>query len=147
MGDCSELVAVTPTPALSIVVPIYNEEQNVRPLADAVRLALMNREDWELILVDDGSTDATADRGAECAVQDARVRLVRLARNYGQTPATQAGFDHARGQVIVTMDGDLQNDPADIPQLEAKINEGYDLVNGDRERRQDKVIARRIPSC
>ncbi len=133
-------------PALSVVVPVYNEEENVRPLVSAVRDALAHTESWELLLVDDGSTDATVAVAEELAERDRRIRVLKLARNYGQTAAMQAGFDHARGAVVVTMDGDLQNDPADIPRLVARLEEGFDLVAGYRERRQDKVITRKIPS-
>ena len=133
-------------PALSVVVPVYNEEENVRPLVAAVQDALADNGSWELLLVDDGSTDATVARAEELAERDPRVRVLKLARNYGQTAAMQAGFDHARGVVVVTMDGDLQNDPADIPRLVARLEDGFDLVAGYRERRQDKVLTRKIPS-
>ncbi len=101
---------------------------------------------WELVLVDDGSTDGTAAIASRLAALDRRVSVIRLARNYGQTLAMQAGFDHARGEVVVSMDGDLQNDARDIPRLVAKLQEGYDLVAGYRKRRQDKLITRKIPS-
>jgi glycosyltransferase involved in cell wall biosynthesis len=132
-------------PELSVVVPLYNEQESVRPLVEAVREAL-GAASWELILVDDGSGDDTARIASELAAADERIRLVGLARNYGQTPAMQAGFDAARGSVVVSMDGDLQNDPLDIPALVAKLEEGYDLVAGYRLRRQDKVISRKLPS-
>lgn len=131
-------------PRLSVVVPLYNEEESVGPLVDAVRDALSDS--WELVLVDDGSRDRTVERARNLASADPRVRLVRLARNYGQTPAMQAGFDQARGDIVVTMDGDLQNDPRDIPALVARLEEGYDLVAGYRERRQDVFLKRRLPS-
>ena len=131
---------------VSVVIPLFNEEESVGHLADAVRGALDGLDAWELILVDDGSTDRTAEVAKGFAAEDDRIRVVRLARNYGQTPAMQAGFDHARGDVVVTMDGDLQNDPADIPRLVAKIGEGYDLVVGYRERRQDRLLTRKVPS-
>jgi glycosyltransferase involved in cell wall biosynthesis len=133
-------------PRLSVVVPLYNEEGSVERLVQAVQEALGSEHDWELVLVDDGSRDSTVARVRSAAAQDARIRLVRLARNYGQTPAMQAGFASARGDVIVTMDGDLQNDPADIPLLVARLDEGYDLVAGYRERRQDVWLTRRFPS-
>lgn len=133
-------------PDLSIVVPLYNEEESVIPLVDAVRDALAAAGHWELVLVDDGSRDATARAVEALATADERIVLVQLARNYGQTQAMQAGFDAARGHVVVSMDGDLQNDPRDIPLLVAKLEEGYDLVAGYRMRRQDKVITRKIPS-
>jgi glycosyltransferase involved in cell wall biosynthesis len=117
------------------VVPLYNEEESVAPLVDAVRAALKDLPSWELVLVDDGSRDRTVPRVQAIADQDPRVRLVRLARNYGQTQAMQAGFDEALGEVVVSMDGDLQNDPQDIPRLLAALDEGYDLVAGYRLRR------------
>jgi glycosyltransferase involved in cell wall biosynthesis len=132
--------------SLSIVVPLYDEEKNVRPLKDAVCAALGDSTAWELILVDDGSRDMTATRALELSSADPRVVLVRLARNYGQSAALQAGFDHARGDIVVTMDGDLQNDPRDIPRLVAKLHEGYDLVAGYRRARKDAFITRRAPS-
>lgn len=130
----------------SIVVPLFNEEDNVRPLVRAVRGAMEGMGDWELILVDDGSTDGTPERIAEMEVDDARVKNFRLSRNYGQTAALQAGFDAAVGDVVITMDGDLQNDPADIPSLVAKLDDGFDLVVGYRAFRQDNLILRRVPS-
>jgi glycosyltransferase involved in cell wall biosynthesis len=133
-------------PELSVVVPLYNEEPNVRPLYSAVRSALGDSEPWELLLVDDGSQDGTAASAARLAREDARVRLVRLARNYGQTAAMQAGFDHSGGTVVVSMDGDLQNDPRDIPKLVARLEEGYDLVAGYRVRRKDSLLSRKVPS-
>jgi glycosyltransferase involved in cell wall biosynthesis len=131
---------------LSVVVPLYNEEDNVRPLVQAVRQALAGHSAWELVLVDDGSRDRTASLALTAAAADARIRVVQLARNYGQTQAMQAGFDAAAGDVVVSMDGDLQNDPTDIPLLLAKIDEGYDLVAGYRVRRQDHLIRRKLPS-
>jgi glycosyltransferase involved in cell wall biosynthesis len=133
-------------PQWSIVVPLFNEEDSVRPLVDAVRSALAESPPWELVLVDDGSRDSTAAVAGELAASDPHVRLLRLARNYGQTAAMQAGFDHARGAVVVSMDGDLQNDPRDVPLVVAKLDEGFDLVAGYRERRQDALITRKIPS-
>jgi len=133
-------------PDLSVVVPLYNEEANVRPLYDAVTAALENGGRWELILVDDGSEDATAEMAGEIARDDDRVRLIRLARNFGQTGAMQAGFDQSRGRVVVSMDGDLQNDPRDIPMLVERLGDEYDLVAGYRVRRQDRLVSRRVPS-
>ena len=133
-------------PDLSIVVPLYNEEESVGPLVDAVREALADHPSWELVLVDDGSRDSTAQVAGAIAAADARVVLLQLARNYGQTQAMQAGFDRADGRIVVSMDGDLQNDPRDIPLLVAKLEEGFDLVAGYRMRRQDKVVTRKIPS-
>ena len=133
-------------PTLSVVVPLYNEQESLPGLVDAVRSALAGDRAWELVLVDDGSRDGTAAVAEKISAVDSRVRLIRLARNYGQTQAMQAGFDAVRGDVVVSMDGDLQNDPADIPMLVNTLEQGYDLVAGYRERRQDKVITRKIPS-
>jgi len=133
-------------PEISVVCPLFNERENVTPLVEAVVSALGDVTGWELVLVDDGSTDDTVAVASARAREDSRVRLVRLARNYGQATATQAGFDVARGRVIVTMDGDLQNDPNDIPGLVAKLDEGYDLVAGYREERKDHFLTRTLPS-
>ncbi len=137
---------VSDAPRLSIVVPLFNEEENIPLLHAAVRDALTSEWSWELVLVDDGSSDHTVEIALEAAARDPRIRVVQLSRNYGQTLAMQAGFDQARGQVVVSMDGDLQNDPRDIPRLVAMLESGYDLVAGYRERRQDRLISRKIPS-
>ena len=133
-------------PELSIVVPMHDEEDNVEPLHKALVTALdtLGRT-YEVIVVDDGSDDDTYPRLTRLAVAEPRLKLVKLRRNYGQTAAMAAGFDHARGDVIVPMDGDLQNDPADIGRLLEKIDEGYDVVSGWRRDRQDGVV-RRLPS-
>jgi glycosyltransferase involved in cell wall biosynthesis len=133
-------------PELSVVIPVLNEEDNVLPLIERVRAALGDTSRWELILVNDGSTDRTAELVSRAAAADPRIRLITLARRYGQSTAMQAGFDHALGQILVTMDGDLQNDPLDIPALVAELENGWDLVAGYRERRQDLLIRRKIPS-
>lgn len=133
-------------PDLSVVVPVLDEAENLPVLVAAVEEALEGLRRWELILVDDGSSDATAEIARERAARDPRVRLVSLARRYGQSIAMQAGFDHARADVLVTLDGDLQNDPRDIPRLVAELTKGYDLVVGFRERRRDPLLTRRVPS-
>ncbi|MEP6573297.1 MAG: glycosyltransferase family 2 protein [Gemmatimonadota bacterium] len=133
-------------PRLSIVVPLFNEEESARPLVEAVRAAIPADLTWELVLIDDGSTDATSVVVGELALEDSRIRFLRLARNYGQTQAMQAGFDAARGDIVVSMDGDLQNDPLDIPMLVRKLEEGFDLVTGYRARRQDRLMSRKVPS-
>ncbi len=131
---------------LSIVVPVYNEEEAVeRLIAEVVRVGQHFTFDYELILVDDGSTDRTWQIIERMKETTPVLRAVRLRRNYGQTSAMVAGFEHARGEIIVTMDGDLQNDPADIPMLLAKIEEGYDIVSGWRIERKDH-ISRVLPS-
>ncbi|MET0988832.1 MAG: glycosyltransferase family 2 protein [Steroidobacteraceae bacterium] len=134
-------------PRLSIIVPFYNEEENIRRMYEAITAAVVPLDiSFEMVFVDDGSRDATARIGAEIAQEDPRLRLVKFRRNYGQTPAMAAGIEHARGEVLVTMDGDLQNDPADVGILLAKIDEGYDIVVGWRHNRQDKLVSRKIPS-
>ena len=133
-------------PDLSIVAPLYNESENVRPLVDWILQAMESYAgSFEIILVDDGSRDGTWDQVTAVA-NDPRVQGLRLGRNVGQTAAMMAGFDHARGGVIVSLDGDLQNDPRDIPALISKLDEGYDLVCGWRHQRQDKLILRKVPS-
>jgi len=135
------------TPELSIVVPLYNEEDSLGPLYTAIVSAVEPLGvAFEIVLVDDGSRDRTVARGSELARRDPRVCLVKFRRNYGQTPAMAAGIAEARGEVIVTMDGDLQNDPADIGRLLERIEAGYDIVVGWRFERQDKLISRKIPS-
>jgi glycosyltransferase involved in cell wall biosynthesis len=131
---------------LSIVAPLYNESENVQPLVDWIREALQAYDgSFEVILVDDGSRDDTWSQ-VRAVAADRRVQGLRLGRNVGQTAAMMAGFDHARGKVIVSLDGDLQNDPRDIPMLIAKLDEGYDLVCGWRQQRQDKLLLRKVPS-
>ena len=131
---------------LSVVVPLFNEEGSVTPLVEQVRRALEHGPAWELILVDDGSTDDTAVVAEALAARDDHLVVIRLARNYGQSPATQAGFDRCRGKIVATLDGDLQNDPEDIPRLVAALDQGYDLVAGRRERRKEPFLTRRLPS-
>jgi glycosyltransferase involved in cell wall biosynthesis len=134
---------------LSIVIPMYNEEDSVPPMAEQVHDALSGYpHPWELILVNDGSSDATERRMIEAVMQYGRhVRVVSLQRNFGQTAAMQAGIDSARGDVIATLDGDLQNDPHDIPRMAARLlDEDLDLVAGWRASRQDKLWSRRLPS-
>jgi glycosyltransferase involved in cell wall biosynthesis len=136
-----------PRPALSIVIPLYNEEENVEPLYDALRSVLDGLcRTWEAIFVDDGSTDGSFLRLREICDRDDRCLIIRLRRNFGQTAALSAGLAAARGEVVVTLDADLQNDPADIPTLLAKLEEGYDLVNGWRAQRRDPLWSRRLPS-
>ena len=135
------------TPEVSIVVPLYNEEDSLRPLYAAITDAVAPLGiSFEIIFVDDGSRDATVRIADEIARSDPRVCLVKFRRNYGQTPAMAAGIAQASGDVIVTMDGDLQNDPTDIGALLRKIDEGYDIVVGWRFDRQDKLVSRKIPS-
>jgi len=134
-------------PKLSIIVPFYNEEESIGPLYAAIVSAIDPLAvTYEMVFVDDGSRDNTVQLATELARRDPRVRLVKFRRNYGQTPAMAAGIEHARGEILVTMDGDLQNDPADIGLFLEKMAEGYDIVVGWRHNRQDKLISRKIPS-
>jgi glycosyltransferase involved in cell wall biosynthesis len=132
---------------ISVVVPVFNELENVRRLYDAVCPVLDGLpHEYELLFVDDGSHDGSYDELSRLAAVDQRVKVVRFRRNFGQTAAMNAGLHLAAGDVIVTMDADLQNDPLDIPLLLAKLDEGYDLVHGWRKNRQDALVNRKIPS-
>ena len=134
-------------PGLSVVVPIFNERDNVGPLHDALTHALqLYGRSYEIVLVDDGSDDGTRDMLRELAAVDPHLRIVLFRRNYGQTAAMAAGFRAARGRTIVSMDGDLQNDPADIGRLVDKLDEGFDVVCGWRRHRQDRAFTRLLPS-
>ena len=132
---------------LSIVIPLFNEEDNVGPLTERLHEVLSGMDaSYEIIIVDDGSTDASWDRLVDAARRYPHFRLVRLRRNFGQTAAMSAGFHESRGEVIVTLDADLQNDPGDIPLLLAKSREGFDVVSGWRKDRKDRFLNRRLPS-
>lgn len=138
---------MTPDPQLSVIVPFFNEEDSVGPLYSAIVKAVDPLGiSFEIVLVDDGSTDSTHARAVDIARADSRVRVVKFRRNYGQTAAMAAGIEHAIGSILVTMDGDLQNDPADIEHFLSKMAEGFDIVVGWRHQRQDKLISRKIPS-
>jgi glycosyltransferase involved in cell wall biosynthesis len=131
---------------LSVVIPVRNEEASLRELHRELTDVLRVFDAYEIIIVDDGSTDRTFEILAELHAVDSHLRVIRLRRNFGQTAAFAAGFDHARGRYIVTMDGDLQNDPADIPEMIKKIERGADIVCGWRKDRKDPFVSRRIPS-
>jgi len=134
-------------PDLSVLVPVYNEEQNVAPMVKALEDALAALSfSWEIIFVNDGSRDGTLDALREIALRNPRVKVVSFRRNFGQTAALAAGVDYSSGNIIIPMDGDLQNDPRDIPRLLDKINEGFDVVSGWRKNRKDKAISRVLPS-
>jgi glycosyltransferase involved in cell wall biosynthesis len=132
---------------LSVVIPVKNESPNLRPLLEELRVSLAAwGGTWEVLFIDDGSTDDSFEVMKALAVEDPRVRVIRFRRNFGQTAGFSAGFAHARGRVIVTSDGDRQNDPRDIPMLVSRLDEGFDIVCGWRKDRKDKLVTRRIPS-
>jgi glycosyltransferase involved in cell wall biosynthesis len=132
---------------ISVVIPVYNEEDNVAEgFREVTGVLASTGRPYEIIYVDDGSRDATVSRLLECAGSDSHLQLIQLRRNFGQTAAMAAGFDHARYEIVIALDGDLQNDPAEIPAMVAKLEEGYDLVAGWRKERRDKFISRKLPS-
>jgi len=132
---------------LSVVIPVFNEEENIELLYTRTKQALDNLgKNYEIIFVDDGSTDKTPLFLRQISRKDDKVKVVVFRRNFGQTAAISAGFDYAKGEVIVTLDADLQNDPEDIPQLLGKIEEGFDVVSGWRVERKDPFLSRRLPS-
>ncbi|MFH2204415.1 MAG: glycosyltransferase family 2 protein [Elusimicrobiota bacterium] len=132
-------------PRLSLLVPVYNEEENLADLGREIREAL-SALDYEVIFVDDGSTDGSYQKLQELMASETRFRAVRLGKNFGQTAATAAAIDHARGELIALIDSDLQNDPRDIPKMIERLEEGYDVVSGWRRNRQDTWLTRRLPS-
>ncbi|OHB62662.1 MAG: glycosyl transferase, partial [Planctomycetes bacterium RBG_13_62_9] len=129
-----------------VVVPLLDEQDNLPTLYEQIKRALEGRDDYEIIFIDDGSTDGSFQILKGLHEADPKVRVIRFRKNFGQTAALSAGFAHARGDVVVAMDADLQNDPADIPMLVAKLNEGFDVVSGWRKERHDKALTRRLPS-
>ena len=131
---------------VSIVAPLFNEQDNLRPLYQQLTQTLADKYNYELIFVDDGSTDSSFAVLTDLQKADPKVRVIRFRKNFGQTAALSAGFTHARGKVIVAIDADLQNDPADIPKMIAKLNEGFDVVSGWRKKRHDNAITRLLPS-
>ncbi len=134
-------------PDLSIVIPVYNEEDNLEDLTAEITAAMQGyTESYETVLVDDGSTDRSFEILKRLAQGNSKIRVIRFGINYGQTAAISAGFNHARGRVLVTMDADLQNDPTDIPILIEKMQEGWDVVSGWRKNRFDTFLTRRLPS-
>lgn len=134
-------------PTISVVVPIFNEVESLPTLVDKIVASLKDTSiDYEIVLVDDGSSDGTTELLKQMAKSQSNLKAVILRRNYGQTPAMAAGFNYAIGEIIVTMDGDLQNDPADIPRVLEKLQEGYDVVSGWRKDRQDDKLTRLLPS-
>lgn len=133
--------------SLSIVVPVFNEEPNLVRLHEQLASALQALgRNYEIVLVDDGSTDGSTEILRDMAARDPHVRVICFRRNFGQTAAMDAGLHAATGEIVITLDADLQNDPADIPLLISKLEEGYDLVHGWRKNRQDKLLTRKVPS-
>lgn len=132
---------------LSLVIPLYNEEENVKPLYLSIKKVMdaLNKS-YEIIFIDDGSTDGTFRGLEELGNEDKNVKVIKFRGNFGQSAAMAAGFEAARGEVVISMDGDLQNDPKDIPRLLQKLKEGYDVVSGWRKNRKDKLLLRKIPS-
>ena len=130
---------------ISVVIPIFNEEENINKLSQSITKALSDI-DYEVLFINDGSTDNSENEIVKLSSTDPKIKLINLRRNYGQTAAMQAGFDQSKGTIVIPMDGDLQNDPKDIPKLIEKINEGYDVVSGWRKIRSDKKLTRILPS-
>src|SRR5690349_9687169 len=131
----------------SIVIPLFNEQENVRPLYTGILSAMTELSGtYEIVFVDDGSRDETFKIVSAICDEDPHVIAIRLRKNFGQTAGLQAGFDHARGEIIISMDGDLQHDPAEIPAFIAKMSEGYDIVSGWRFQRHDAWLTRQLPS-
>jgi glycosyltransferase involved in cell wall biosynthesis len=147
LSDPSAPLRPDGSPDISIFLPVFNEEPNLRPLQEKLDRALADLEcSAEILYVDDGSTDGSVEVLRDLAARDSRVHVIALRRNYGQTPAMAAGIDAARGRVLIPMDADLQNDPADIVRLLDKLDEGYDVVSGWRKNRKDPLFTRKIPS-
>ncbi|HEX7914845.1 glycosyltransferase family 2 protein [Rudaea sp.] len=135
------------SPVITVTIPLYNEAENIPILYERLVAAMGEcGRTWEAVLVNDGSTDDSASRLDAIAGTDSRITIVHFRRNYGQTAAFMAGLDHARGEIIVPMDGDLQNDPADVSRLLARLDEGFDVVSGWRKDRKDNAIKRNLPS-
>ena len=135
------------TQLISIIIPVFNESESIGYLLDEVLNVMQNNKfNCELIVVNDGSNDNTSTVLDELTIKIKELSVISLRKNYGQTAAMAAGFDNSKGEIVITLDGDLQNDPNDIPKLISHINEGYDLICGWRYERKDKLINRRIPS-
>jgi glycosyltransferase involved in cell wall biosynthesis len=132
-------------PGISVVVPVFDEQDNLRPLYEQITGTLDAGHSYEILFVDDGSRDDSFAVLTELQKADPKVRVIRFRKNFGQTAALSAGFEHARGEIIVAMDADLQNDPADVPKMVARLDDGFDVVSGWRKKRHDSVT-RRVPS-
>lgn len=132
---------------LSIIIPVYNEENNIEPLYEEIKTAVESKyECFEIIFINDGSTDKSHKKLVSLLKKDNRVKIINFRKNFGQSSAISAGFDYCKGDIIVTLDADLQNDPADIPLIVDKVIEGFDIVNGWRKKRKDRLFTKRIPS-
>jgi len=131
---------------VSIVVPLLDEQENIESLYNEIKTVLEGKYSYEIIFIDDGSTDASFEILSQLQASDNHVRVIRFRRNFGQTAAMSAGFDHARGHYVIPLDADRQNDPADIPAMIEKLNEGYDIVSGWRKKRHDRALTRLLPS-
>ncbi|MCP5106297.1 MAG: glycosyltransferase family 2 protein, partial [bacterium] len=132
---------------LSVVIPIYNEEENIDPLYREIVAAIDGKyKDFEIVFINDGSPDGSLYKLKQLNDKDRRVKIINFRKNFGQSTAISAGFDYCKGDIVVTLDGDLQNDPVDIPLIVTKVLEGYDIVNGWRKDRKDKLISKKIPS-
>ncbi len=139
---------VSPDNSISILIPVYNETESLRPLLDAIESNTQSiAERMEIVFVDDGSTDGSYDLLKELCEEKSNVKIIRFRRNFGQTAAMAAGIEYSTGDILIFMDADLQNDPADIPALIDKLNEGYDVVSGWRKNRKDKLFLKKIPSA
>ena len=134
------------TVELSVIIPAYNEQDSLEKLYDELNEVLSGKFDYEIIFVDDGSSDNTFNVLRQIRNNDPKVRVIRFRKNFGQTAALAAGFEHCRGSIVIPLDADGQNDPADIPRLIKKLNEGYDIVSGWRRKRHDNVVTRKLPS-
>lgn len=134
------------SPEVSVVVPLLNEQDNIGPLYEQLTQALSGKFDYEMMFVDDGSDDNSFNVLSQLQKADSKIRVICFRKNFGQTAALSAGFAHALGRVIIAIDADLQNDPADIPKMIAKLDEGFDVVSGWRKKRHDKAITRLLPS-
>jgi len=131
---------------VSVVAPLLNEQDNIKPLYQQLTQTLSDKYDYEIIFIDDGSTDNSLNILRGLQKSDPKLRIISLRRNFGQTAALSAGFEHAKGAIVVAIDADLQNDPADIPKMIEKLNEGFDVVSGWRKKRHDKAVTRLLPS-
>jgi glycosyltransferase involved in cell wall biosynthesis len=145
-AEFTEQIMGSQSTDLSVVVPLLDEQDNITALYEQITQTLAGKYDYEIIFIDDGSTDRSFAVLAQLQQSDPRMRVIRFRKNFGQTAALSAGFAHARGKVIVAIDADLQNDPADIPKIVAKLNEGFDVVSGWRKKRHDHAITRLVPS-